>query len=57
MIFKLGGQESEPLETIVVTDNIKQIAPLYALYGFIFLSISFNLKRLKNATSINITIL
>ncbi|MFT6149768.1 MAG: hypothetical protein ACJAUH_002462 [Saprospiraceae bacterium] len=42
LIFRMGNKELEPLESVVVTDNIRQPAPLYALYGLLFLNITRN---------------
>ena len=52
--FTMGGKELEPLETVVVTDNIKQISPLYALYGLLFLNLESNTPTSSSRISLPI---
>lgn len=56
LIFTMGGKELEPLESVVVTDNIKQPAPLYALYGLLFLNITRNNESLTLPIGVPIAI-
>jgi hypothetical protein len=56
LIFRMGELELEPLESVVVGDNIKQIAPLYVLYGLLFLNITNNNQTLSLPIGVPIAI-